>query len=299
MYSEALHEQVHYQNPALRLKVWPILNPAATDSDTLDKPWHYHEQVEFLYIFEGSMLVQLEQQLIKLEKHDVMIVDSNQLHRTAMQGSGPLSYLVLQVDLQAYYDSASMMYYSSFSHPFRKLSSLNNMLQEDPEARQAMGRCLLDIHEETSANRRGYELAVSHNIKQLMLYMIRYDRDGLIQPHDNREMLRWKPVLDYIDEHLSEKLDIKDLSRMAFMSYHYFSKSFTQTMGMPVTTYINWRRIKKAEQLLLTQDISIHEIAETVGLINLSHFYKMFNKFNNMSPKRYKEVMLGGLSTME
>ncbi|MBD2845051.1 AraC family transcriptional regulator [Paenibacillus sp. IB182496] len=293
MQAEALHEQVIYQNNALRLKVWPI---QTRDSTNLRRPWHYHEQMELLYLYEGAMLVQLEQQMLRARAGDVVVIDSNQLHRTANAGEGLLSYLVLQVDLDAYYDSASMMYYSALSHPLHRLGELNEAIGEDADARDAIGRCIRDIYAEMSDMRLGYELGVSHSVKRIMLELVRCDRGRqLLSPQEADAMLRWKPVLDHIEHHLYERLDIRALSQLAYMSYHHFSKSFKQAMGMNVTHYINWKRIKRAERLLLTQHTSVREIADQVGLPNLSHFYKMFQKFNGLSPRQYRKQFLPDL----
>jgi YesN/AraC family two-component response regulator len=76
------------------------------------------------------------------------------------------------------------------------------------------------------------------------------------------------------------------------MSYYYFVKFFKRIMGLSFTEYVNFRKIKRAEQLLLTRDMSVTEIGDQIGMANMAHFYKMFKRFNGCSPKEFQRKML-------
>lgn len=89
-----------------------------------------------------------------------------------------------------------------------------------------------------------------------------------------------KPVLDYVEAHLSDKISAEQACQLVNFSYTYFLKYFKQIMGISFTDYVIHRRIKYAERLLLTEDLSIAQIAEQVGLPNLSHFYKLFKRLH-------------------
>jgi YesN/AraC family two-component response regulator len=55
---------------------------------------------------------------------------------------------------------------------------------------------------------------------------------------------------------------------------------------------VNFRKIKWAERILLTKDLSISEVGERIGMPNMAHFYKMFRKYNECSPKEFQKKML-------
>jgi len=58
-------------------------------------------------------------------------------------------------------------------------------------------------------------------------------------------------VLAYIDAHIYEKINLSDLSEIAAYSPFYFSKLFSEAMGMPVTGYIRIRKLQHALVSLL------------------------------------------------
>jgi YesN/AraC family two-component response regulator len=62
-------------------------------------------------------------------------------------------------------------------------------------------------------------------------------------------------------------------------------------MGISFVDYVNYKRIKKAERLLLTGDLSIMEVSFEVGILNMAQFYKLFKRHNQCSPKEFKQRM--------
>lgn len=58
---------------------------------------------------------------------------------------------------------------------------------------------------------------------------------------------------------------------------------------MPVTEYINRKRIEAACRLLSETQLSVQEISEKVGFSDKSHFYRMFSKFMGGTPAEYRE----------
>ena len=78
---------------------------------------------------------------------------------------------------------------------------------------------------------------------------------------------------------------------MANVSYHYFVKLFRKTMGLSFLEYVNYKKIKRAERILLTKDLSIAQVGEEIGMTNMAHFYKMFKKHNQCSPNEYRKKL--------
>ena len=73
-----------------------------------------------------------------------------------------------------------------------------------------------------------------------------------------------------------------------------FSEAFEYCFKMQFKDYINFLRMKDAVMLLEQSDLSIEEIADTVGFGTVRTFQRQFNARYNMSPKEYKGAMIGG-----
>ncbi|MCR8636568.1 AraC family transcriptional regulator [Paenibacillus radicis (ex Xue et al. 2023)] len=286
-------EHVIYQNPLLRLKVWQITSPESIVSPSIPKVfrWHYHKEVEFLAVLEGGLGIQTKHDTRELRSGDVHVLGSSQLHRTRKELPEALSYIVCQFDLAQHFDESTMPYLHYFSEVRRPLSQLNYIFRDNPLLQQQAHALIMDIYQETQTMQKGYELAISASIRRLMLLLLRSDTQGVLHGTENDELIRLQPALDYVEQHLTEKIAIEQACAVLNLSYHYFIKYFKKVMGLSFVDYVNYKRIKKAERMLLTQDVSIMEIGEAVGIPNMAQFYKLFKRHNQCSPKEFKQRM--------
>jgi len=301
MLAQIRHEQVIYQNPFLSLRIWEIdcrnksKPPESilleTENDRRRKhyeKWHYHKEVEFLLILSGEMTVFCPDDSFVLRAGDVAVLGSREPHTTVQTAPG-LRYYVLQVDLDHYWDQSTISTMKHFAEVLRPLSSLNYVYRIEPAVRDGTAHAIREIYREMNDRQIGYELAVSSRIKEMLLLLVRHDRLRHLHYDDNDLLGRMQPALDYIEENLGGKVSVAELSRRLNFSYTYFIKQFKRIIGMSFTDFVTYKRIQKAEQLLLTKDLSIAEVAEAVGMNNIGHFYRMFHRYNNCTPKQFRE----------
>ncbi|KRE43267.1 AraC family transcriptional regulator [Paenibacillus sp. Soil522] len=282
---EAINEKVAYENPLLSLRIFQTMR----DLDEFTN-WHYHKQLELLLILEGNLDVYIDEECYHLTTGDVMLIGASELH--CDRSLSLLDYIVLQFDLEPFFDQSTIPYMRYFSETQKPLSTANYIFQESSAVKQQTASCIQQILNEASRKETGYELAVSVLIKQILLLLLRHDSRKVLIEQDNFERIRLKPVLDYIENHLTDRIQVEEVCKIANMSYYYFVKYFKKTIGLSFTEYVNYRKVKWAERILLTKDLSISEVGERIGMPNMAHFYKMFKKYNDCSPKQFQRKML-------
>ncbi|MDQ8737203.1 AraC family transcriptional regulator [Paenibacillus sp. LHD-38] len=290
-HAEVINEEVIYQNPLLFLKIWEIsLEPHQCSS--LEKhPWHYHKEVEFLAVIEGHLGVQSKHNYVVLGPGDVMVLGASQPHRSHKPLTDALHYVVFQIDLGKHFDQSTMPYLYCFSEQTEPLEKLNYIFGINESAKQEAYAFIIEIFKESQTRMRGYEIAISATIKRLMLLLLRCDSRNILNYTEETELNRLRPVLDYINAHLKDKLCVEDACHLLNLSYHYFIKYFKKTMGVSFLDYINYKRIKRSELLLLTSELSIMDVGYEVGISNMAQFYKLFKRHNQCSPREFKVRM--------
>jgi AraC family transcriptional regulator len=97
-------------------------------------------------------------------------------------------------------------------------------------------------------------------------------------------------VSEYINDHLTENLSLKELAALVEMSPHYFTSLFKQSTGLSAYQYVIHRRMERAKRLLCKQRLSIVEVAQEVGFQNQSHFSNVFRKYTGATPRSYREA---------
>ncbi len=96
-------------------------------------------------------------------------------------------------------------------------------------------------------------------------------------------------VMNYINLNLNSALSLKMLAGMCYISPSYLSYLFKQETGQTLTDYINTRRVERAARRLRNTDDSVAEIAESVGVLDVNYFTKIFKKSMGVTPTAYRK----------
>jgi len=95
-------------------------------------------------------------------------------------------------------------------------------------------------------------------------------------------------VLNYIDAHLDQNIQLKNLAQLLEMSQFHFSRLFKQSIGLSPYQYLIQQRVERAKQLLKQSDRPIIDIALDCGFNSHSHLSKQFRQVTGMTPKAYR-----------
>ena len=98
-------------------------------------------------------------------------------------------------------------------------------------------------------------------------------------------------VLDHIESHLNEPLNLPDLAEVALFSPYHFHRIFSAFMGETLYSYIRRKRLEKAAALLIDKpDAAITDIALACGFSSSSAFSRAFGEHFHMSASEFRET---------
>ena len=98
------------------------------------------------------------------------------------------------------------------------------------------------------------------------------------------------PALKYIEENYSENITVNQLSEMTYTGYSFFSRNFKKLMNIDCCKYINNLRVQKSENYLLTTNMTITDIAITVGFDSVSYYIKLFKEIKGITPVEFRKL---------
>lgn len=131
-------------------------------------------------------------------------------------------------------------------------------------------------------------------VYQLLLDFLKYVQTDKTASR-NAHHMRLKPVMDYVEQHLSEAISIEDLATTLDITPQYFCDLFRTVTGLRPMEYINRRRIDRARELLLTRpDVPIQQIAQQSGFGSNSYFSTVFRKLEGITPHQYRQQNADG-----
>jgi len=104
----------------------------------------------------------------------------------------------------------------------------------------------------------------------------------------NDYIQRINKVVDYINNHLDETLDLKTLANEAALSDFHFHRIFKALKGEAIGGYITRLRLEATARLLRYTALTIEEIAFNIGYETPASLSKAFKKQYGISPTEYR-----------
>ena len=99
----------------------------------------------------------------------------------------------------------------------------------------------------------------------------------------------------YINDHFKEKITLQKIADENFISRHTLSIAFKDIVGSTFKDYLIIFRLTEAKKLLITTDLSVEEIAEQVGYVNVNNFVQIFRKRESVTPLQYRKKFSSSL----
>lgn len=96
--------------------------------------------------------------------------------------------------------------------------------------------------------------------------------------------------IKWIEEHLREKISIKELASAVSISHNQLIRHFRQELGITPVQYVRQRRSEAARELLTQSTKPIKTIAHLVGVPNLHSFNRLIRECLGMSPRQVRRA---------
>src|SRR5690348_4037625 len=97
-------------------------------------------------------------------------------------------------------------------------------------------------------------------------------------------------VIEYIDRHLDENLDLATLADVAHFSAFHFHRLFHALIGEPLGDYVRRRRLELAAIRLRSQpDVPVLDVALAVGFGSTEAFARAFRTRFGCTPTVYRK----------
>ncbi len=94
-------------------------------------------------------------------------------------------------------------------------------------------------------------------------------------------------IMNYIQSNYSD-VTLDDLAEKFYLSKPYISKYIKEKSGMTFGEMVKNIRLEKAKSLLKNSNMTVENVALSVGYQNVEHFNRLFKKEYNMTPMQYR-----------
>lgn len=102
--------------------------------------------------------------------------------------------------------------------------------------------------------------------------------------------------ITYLQQHISDPISIPDIASRMGCSQTYFRRLFKMRTGRTPIEYLLELRMRHAQSLLEHTDMSIAEVATSIGYDDPFYFSRLFSKTHGISPFKYRKLRCRGYS---
>lgn len=106
----------------------------------------------------------------------------------------------------------------------------------------------------------------------------------------SRERLRLSQVLDWLNGHYTEPVDVEHLAMLAHLSTSQLQRLFKRSTRMSISAYVAQRRIGHACALLAQGGRTVAQVGERVGYREPAHFTRQFSAAKGCTPSVYRRL---------
>lgn len=230
---------------------------------------HLHDDFELIYIFKGTIILNINNKATVLNEGDFALILPNQIH----------SYHSMNHTL-SWIGVFSKDYVRDFAHEvYGKQGKFCNFRCDETICNFVFKYMI--FAEEPLQN----ELSAC-----LTILCAQYQKDNTFtEIHYNRETYLYD-ILNYISLHYTEEISLKAIAQELHINMNYLSRYFHKNIPMNFIDFINHYRVSHAQDLL-AQGVDLVETAYSSGFQSIRSFNRVFKSFTGKTPTEYRKQL--------
>ena len=254
------------------------------------KIWHYHPELELVYIVKSSGTRFIGDSIEKFEKGNLVLIGKNLPH--------------MWLNDQIYFSQDSKLMAEAVSIHFKE-DFLGNDFFELPEFasikdlfnRAQRGISFLSIDKiiiekiEALRKKEGADklLDFIDILKKLSVHQDYklLSSQNFYKSIEHQKKAHLNEVYEYIYQNFNKALQLQEIAAIVGMNPSAFSRYFKKTNRKTLTRYINEIRTAYACKLLMERELSITQICYECGYNSISNFNKQFKNIIGKTPSEY------------
>lgn len=249
-----------------------------------NSPFHWHRELEILYILNGHATVTMNGERYELGALDAIVMDYAKIHEVlyAMPQTMGICIHVSRQLLRRYLDEPELL-------AIRCAGTQLTQEQQPYYSRICEG--LKEITVLYVNQKKTYHLRSTALILEILANLIEHFSEPVTKSVSEARvgnMERLEQICDYVEHHYRDEITLQEAADELGLNREYFCRFFKQSTGTSFIRYVNQVRINHIYQDLLHTDEGVQEITERHGFYNQKLFYRMFKEKYDCTPRELR-----------
>lgn len=247
---------------------------------------HSHDAFEVCLCIQNTYEIHVNNTIYTLQEGDILIIPPHTLHEYVNNHYG-VRFIYL-MEMNQFYES----------HDYKTIEPLlfDAFLcneQTCPDIYNDVYQLFMDMNSVYFTNTNFWETTIYIKMYQVFSALARHSENAVKRETTNlsQSISRINALLRYVDINYSEDISTEQAAEYTGFSKYHFLRLFKLQTGYTFHDYLTLKRIRVAEDLLMT-DTSITDIAFQSGFNTLPSFCRAFKKYTKYSPSEYKKLRI-------
>jgi AraC-like DNA-binding protein len=211
----------------------------------------------------------------------IVLMNPEEVHTGYSAEGQPLSYRMLYANVECVQQIANELGIKEFPH-FK-----DAVIQDERLAEQIFS---LHVTLERSPDQLEQQFLFVKVLSDLLTHYAAVKVPSFRNSQEHRAI---QLVKEYLHDNFNTNVSLEQLAILTGLNRSYLIRIFCQSVGMPPYTYLNQVRVEKAKRLL-SQEMTLAEVAIAVGLSDQSHLNRHFKRIVGITPGQYRQMSTAG-----
>lgn len=259
---------------------------------------HSHEHFEGIFVLKGNGVCTFYDEGIKtdieLKNSDYLIIPPNRKHSLSVfnDDSVFLNILIRKKTFRTtFFDFiGSNNILNEFFVNYILGNSDANYILYHTEKISNISAIIANMYQESTYPDIYANFMLNQLTKEFFVHLLRLPETAIVRPEasESKNLLKTE-LIKFISENFRQ-LSLEDVAKHFHFSLPYTSKIIKQKTGTTFSKLLRDIRLEHAKRFLASSNMSISEIAEAIGYLNIEHFIKTFKNEFKMTPSQYRNT---------
>lgn len=251
------------------------------------KFWHYHRELELLYINKGSGKRYIGSHISYFKGGELILIGPMLPHYSFVDPVLPNQKKV-SIQLREGFPGVTILMMPEMQ-PIRQLLERARLgVSFFGQTKIEVGKKLEELEDASPIDRVIMTFEILKLLAQSEDYKV-LNSEGYqieIAPQDNE---RLRNIFNFVRENFKRQISLDEIANESSMTPPSFARYFKKNTGKTFTQFVNEYRLVHASKLLAEKPTSITDICFESGFNNFSHFNKLFKDYTGQSPSDYRK----------
>jgi beta-xylosidase/AraC-like DNA-binding protein len=245
---------------------------------------HFHQNLEIVYVLEGSVEVQIESETYNLKKGDFLLINANKRHslRATKEEILLASFRVNFTMLAEYMGTNQLLFWCN---------TTADRSESYVQLKKVLDRMLNRFYDKEKEGAIYLNSIYYEAIYLLVAYFMIKADDARMKENFTPDNSRIFEIQNYVQANYQKQLSLNDLAKKLYLSNAYLSKYIKKHFGLSFLEYVNNVRLFHAVDELVYSEKKITRIALDNGFPTTAAFNKAFKEIYNMTPSAYRSTV--------